>query len=224
MDQGWRERLWYRFNFWTLWPAFTLGFSFRSEGSRNVPPTGPLLILANHESFLDPPIIGLAVRRKIHYLARKTLFRNPLFGAYLRSMGSVPVDQEGVAKEGIRASIDLLQAGKALLIFPEGERSPEGAMLPFKPGIQLVLRKAQVPILPVGVAGAFESYPRSALLPSLCPFFLPANGAAVAVSVGKVIPAARYQGMERDHLLDYLFHEVQAQVRRAEKIVRKMNR
>ncbi len=220
--EGWRERLWYRFNFWTLYPAFTLGFSYRSEGSRYVPPNGPLLILANHESFLDPPLIGLAVRRKIHYLARKTLFRNPAFGAYLRSMGTVPVDQEGVAKEGLRTSIDLLQADKALLIFPEGERSPEGHMLPFKPGIHLVLRKVPVPILPVGIAGAFESYPRHALLPRLCPFFLPANGAAVAVSVGKVIPPAHYRAMEREELLTFLFDEVQAQVRRAEKILRKM--
>src|SRR5437016_4964293 len=148
--EGWRERLWYRFNFWTLFPSFTLGFSLRTAGSRNVPPDGPVLILANHESFLDPPIIGLAVRRKIHYLARKTLFRNPTFGAYLRSMGTVPVDQEGVAKEGLRTSVELLRAGKALLIFPEGERSPVGDMLPFKPGIHLVLRKAPVPILPVG--------------------------------------------------------------------------
>jgi 1-acyl-sn-glycerol-3-phosphate acyltransferase len=218
---GWRDDLWYRFNFWVLWPAFTLGFSLRTEGCRHVPRTGPLLILANHESFLDPPVIGLAIRRKIHYLARKTLFRPPAFAAYLRSMGTVPVDQEGVAKEGLRTSIDLLQAGKRLLIFPEGERTPTGHLLPFKPGIQLVLRKVPVPIVPVGVAGAYEAFPRHARLPRLAPLFWPANGASIAVSVGKPILPQRYQAVSRDGLLGFLFDEIQAQVRRAEKLVGK---
>jgi 1-acyl-sn-glycerol-3-phosphate acyltransferase len=216
-----RDRLWYRFNFFVLWPTFTLGFSFRSEGSRHVPRSGPVLLLANHESFLDPPLIGLAVRRKIYYLARKTLFRQATFGAYLRSMGTIPVDQEGVAKEGLRTSIDLLQAGKALLIFPEGERTFTGKMSPFKPGIQLVLRKVPVPIVPIGVAGAYEAFPRRAKLPRFSPLFWSSTGASVAISVGKPIPPQRYQAVGRDDLLDFLFQQVQAQVHRAEKLVRK---
>jgi 1-acyl-sn-glycerol-3-phosphate acyltransferase len=217
---SWREWLWHRLNFYAFWTAATLGFSFRSEGSRNMPRTGPVLLLGNHESFLDPPLIGLAARRRLYYLARKTLFRPPAFAAYIRSLGAIPVDQEGVAKEGLRLSIDLLRAGKALVIFPEGERTPHGEMLPFKPGIHLVLRKVPVPIVPVGVAGAFEAMPRTASFPRLSPFFLPSTGASIAVSVGKPIAPEHYQSMARDELLDFLFQQVHAQVHRAEKLTR----
>src|SRR5262245_20177566 len=106
---------WYRFNYLFLYPSFSLLWSFRSEGSRNVPRNGPVLILANHQSFLDPPLIGLAVRRRIWYLARKTLFDSAILARYMESMGTLAVDQEGVAKEGLRASVERLQAGKALL-------------------------------------------------------------------------------------------------------------
>src|SRR5262245_12817842 len=127
-----------------------------------MPATGPVLLIANHESFLDPLAVGLAVRRKVHYMARTTLFKPALFGKYLRSVGCVPVDQEGVAKEGLKTSLELLNAGKPLLIFPEGERSWQGTMQAFKPGILLLIKKAPVPIVPVGIAGAYEAYPRGA--------------------------------------------------------------
>src|SRR5438105_2458435 len=107
---SWRSRAWYDLNYCCVWLGYTLGFSYRSTGSHHMPRSGPVLLIANHESFLDPLAVGLAVRRKIHYLARKTLFKSALFGSYLHSVGSVPVDQEGVAKEGLKTSIDLLRA------------------------------------------------------------------------------------------------------------------
>jgi 1-acyl-sn-glycerol-3-phosphate acyltransferase len=215
------SELWYNFNFCLHYPLYTLLWSFRSEGSHHMPARGPVLVLANHESFLDPVGVGIAVRRRIWYLARKTLFKPTYFGRYLESVGCLSVDQEGVAKEGLRASVEVLQQGKALLIFPEGERTWTGEMNPFKPGIALVLRKAPVPIIPVGIAGAFEAYPRQAKLPSFSPLFWPATGAAMAVSVGAPIAPERYQGMPREELLSFLFDRVKAQVGRAEKMVRK---
>ncbi|MFO0879207.1 MAG: lysophospholipid acyltransferase family protein [Gemmataceae bacterium] len=209
---------WYQFNFGLAYMAYTFGLSFKSTGHHHMPRQGPVLVLANHESFLDPLAVGIAVRRQLNYLARKTLFNNPLFGAYLRSVGCVPVDQEGVAKEGLKTSIELLQAGRALLIFPEGERAWDGVMQAFKPGIQLILRKAPVTIVPVGVAGAHEAYPRGAKAPRLAPLVMPPNGAAMACSVGKPIPPERYKKMEREELLQFLFHAVKHEVDQAEKL------
>jgi 1-acyl-sn-glycerol-3-phosphate acyltransferase len=215
------SELWYQFNFCLCWTGFTFGLSFKSRGSHRMPREGPVLVLSNHESFLDPLIVGLGVRRRLNYLARKTLFTNPLFGKYLRSVGCVPVDQDGVAKEGLRTSIDLLKAGKTLLVFPEGERSWTGKMQSFKPGIALLLKKAPVPILPVGVAGAYESYPRGAAYPKLSPLFWPANGASVACSVGKPIAPEVYGKMDREELLDFLFRAVRDEVELAERLRRK---
>lgn len=215
------SELWYNFNFYCTYFGYTALFSLRTEGSRNVPRSGPVLILANHESFLDPVAIGIAVRRRIWYLARKTLFASPMFGKYLESVGCLPVDQEGVAKEGLRASMDCLQAGRALLIFPEGERTLTGEMNPFKPGIALVLRKAPVPIVPVGVAGMYEAYPRQAKFPKFSPIWWPWTGGGVAVSVGEPIAPEKYQGMQREELLNFLFDRIKAQAARAEKLVRK---
>src|SRR4051812_41364415 len=112
------SRLWYRFNFAGAWTAYTLALSFRSAGHHHMPTTGPVLILANHSSYLDPVAVGLAVRRQVYYLARKSLFRTGLFGSFLRSVGCIPVDIEGIAKEGVRASQEVLQAGHALVVFP----------------------------------------------------------------------------------------------------------
>jgi 1-acyl-sn-glycerol-3-phosphate acyltransferase len=220
MQPDWLYALWYELNFWTVYPGYLLGFSLRTEGSRHVPRSGPVLIIANHESYLDPVAVGLAVRRRIHYLARKTLFKG-LLGSFLHSVGCVPVDQEGVAKEGIKTSLGLLKAGRALLVFPEGERTLSGHMLPFKPGISLLIKRAEVPIVPVGIAGAYESYPRSRLLPSPSPLFWPATGGALAVSVGKPILPARLVGLSREQVLDLLFQEVKTVVDRAERLRRK---
>src|SRR6516225_6984602 len=114
---------WYQSWYVATWTAMTLAFSYRDAGSRNVPPRGPALLIANHQSYIDPLLVGLAARRHLTFLARKTLFRNRLFGAFLRSVNCVPVDQEGVAKEGLKTAVEKLQAGQAVLIFPEGERS-----------------------------------------------------------------------------------------------------
>jgi 1-acyl-sn-glycerol-3-phosphate acyltransferase len=94
-------------------------------------------------------------------------------------------------------------------------------MLPFKPGILLLMKKAPVPIVPNGIAGAYESFPRSQLLPRLSPLFWPATGADVAVSIGRPLLPAHFAKLGREEILKDLFHAVQAQVRRAERLRRK---
>src|ERR1019366_7778148 len=106
-----QERLrnsWYDFCYSVAWATMTTGCSYRSEGSRNVPRSGPVLLVANHQSLLDPPAIGLATRRRLCYLARKTLFKPPIVDAFLRSLKGVPVDQEGVAASGLKTVLEQL--------------------------------------------------------------------------------------------------------------------
>src|SRR5215468_8422770 len=90
---------WYEATYWLSALVMTTGFSLRTVGRRNVPRRGPALLLANHQSFLDPVLAGLAARRHLCFLARKTLFRNRAFGGIIRSLHAVPIDQEGVGKE-----------------------------------------------------------------------------------------------------------------------------
>jgi 1-acyl-sn-glycerol-3-phosphate acyltransferase len=212
---------WYDLNFSLIFAAYHLGWSYRSDGFRNVPKQGPLLIVANHQSFLDPLLVGLAVRLRLTYLARKTLFKNPIFGGFLRSVRCIPVDQEGVAKDGLIAVLDALKRGEPVLIFPEGERTPDGRMQPLRPGVHLLIKRGHCPVLPVGIAGGFDSWPRTAKLPTLSPLCLPATKGTVAAVVGQPIPPERFDKLSRQAVLDLLFHEIETLQDRAEKLRRK---
>jgi 1-acyl-sn-glycerol-3-phosphate acyltransferase len=218
----WAGPLWYEFCYVPTMACMTLGFSYRSEGRLAIPRSGPALLLANHQSYLDPPLVGLATRRHLRYLARKTLFRHRLLASLMLSLGAVPIDQEGVAKEGLRTIIDLLQQGQAVLVFPEGERTFTGAMQPFRPGIHLLLRRVPVPVVPVGIAGAYQALSRHRTFPRLSPLFCPATNAAIAVSVGKPLPGPYFAELPREQALRELFEAVQAAQQRAEKLRRKV--
>jgi 1-acyl-sn-glycerol-3-phosphate acyltransferase len=214
------QSLWYDSVFlashWTL----TLGFSLRTRGARHMPRHGPALVIANHQSFLDPVAIALAVRRQLVPLARKTLFHNPFFGALIRSLGAVPIDQEGVGKEGIRAIGEQLQKGRAVLVFPEGTRTPDGSLQPFRPGIHLLLRRAPAPIVPVGIAGAYDAWPATRGYPLATPLFLPRGRGTVAVAVGKPLAPQRYVDLPRQEALAELEDRVREVCAQAELIRR----
>ncbi|MBX9679458.1 MAG: 1-acyl-sn-glycerol-3-phosphate acyltransferase [Gemmataceae bacterium] len=198
-----------------------LGFSYRYEGIRNVPKSGPLLVLANHQSFLDPPMVALAFRRHLVFLARKTLFRNMFLGWLFRSLHGVPIDQQGVGKEGIRTVSEQLKMGKAVLVFPEGARSPNGLMQPLKPGIHLLIRKTRAPILPIGVAGPYDAFPVHQAIPSFAPLFLPARKGTCAVSIGKPFESDSLADMSRDDALQIISDRISEMQQRAEKIRRR---
>ena len=212
---------WYEVCRCHIMAGLTLGFSLRFEGGRNIPAEGPALLIANHESFLDPIAVGLTTTRQLCYLARKSLFTSPLFGSFLRSVGCVPVDQEGVAKEGLKAVLGLLSQGRAVLVFPEGERTTTGQMNPLKPGIQLLIKRTRAPIVPVGIAGAFDAFPRSRKFPRFSPLFMPAGRGTMAVSVGSPLDARHYLELPRDRLLVELQGAIQTMKDRAERLRRK---
>jgi 1-acyl-sn-glycerol-3-phosphate acyltransferase len=211
----------YNTTFLISYPLMTLGFSLRTAGSRHMPATGPVLLIANHESYFDPLLVGLAVRRQISYLARKSLFRNPAFAWLIRNLGAVPIDLDGMGREGLQISTDILKQENPLLVFPEGERSRLGHLQAFKPGMMLILKKCPVPVLPIGIAGAYESFPLHRKLPILSPLFWPANGGELAVSIGPVIDPRTYRGLPRETALQFFHDTVAEQISQAEKMLKR---
>jgi 1-acyl-sn-glycerol-3-phosphate acyltransferase len=127
--------------------------------------TGPVILAANHSSYLDPPLVGAGVKRDINYLARENLFRFPVVGTVLRSWNSVPVDREGGGAAGLRAILDRLLKGGAIILFPEGTRSRDGKLQPARSGIGLTVIKSEAPVVPARVFGTFEAYGRHMKLP-----------------------------------------------------------
>jgi 1-acyl-sn-glycerol-3-phosphate acyltransferase len=200
---------------------FTLGFSLRMQGQGNMLPDGPALIVANHQSFLDPLIIGLCARRPLVYLARKTLFKNPYFAAMIRSLNAVPIDQEGIGKEGIRVILEQLSRGRAVVVFPEGERTPHGDMLPLRPGIHLLIKRTRAPIIPIGIAGAFDAWPRRRAYPIPAPLAWPAGPGTISVALGKPLDAHFFAELPREQALRELFDKIHDEQVRAERLRRK---
>lgn len=214
--------LWYEWWCGVLTVYFTLGHSLRFSGRHNVPKTGPALLIGNHESYIDPLLVGVAAPRHLAFLARANLFHG-VFGRFLRSVNVHPVDQEGFAREGLKAMIELLGEGWPVLVFPEGERSMDGVMKPFRPGIHLILKKTHAPVVPCGIAGAYEALPRGRHppIPGHAPLFLPPGRSTIAVSIGKPLDGARFAKMPREQSLAHLFEEVKKMQEHAEHLRRR---
>jgi 1-acyl-sn-glycerol-3-phosphate acyltransferase len=213
-------RLWYDFTFWSSFTFFTFGFSLRRNGWGNVPKSGPLLLVANHQSMFDPVLVGLASRRYLSYLARKNLFDQPGLAPLIRSLNAIPIDR-GLGADGIKAVLSALGQGQAVLVFPEGERTPTGEVLPLKPGVSLLIKRVNCPIVPVGIAGAFAAWNRFIKIPRPSPLFLPPGPSTIAVSVGESINPSRYKGMSRDEMMADLHRALVTQFGEAEMLRRK---
>ena len=140
-------------------------FGWRVYNPERVPLEGPVILASNHASFLDPPLVGSRLRRGINYLARESLFRFPVLGWVLRKWNSVPVDREGGGAAGLRAILDRLLAGGAIILFPEGTRTRTGDLQPARSGIGLTVIKSAAPVVPVRVFGTFEAYGRHVPFP-----------------------------------------------------------
>jgi len=145
--------------------VFKLYFRWRVFNPERVPLEGPVILASNHASFLDPPLVGAGVKRGINYLARENLFRFPVMGWVLRNWQVVPVDREGGGARGLKAILDRLLDGGAIILFPEGTRTRDGKLQPARSGIGLTVIKSDAPLVPVRVFGTFEAYGRQMRLP-----------------------------------------------------------
>jgi 1-acyl-sn-glycerol-3-phosphate acyltransferase len=140
-------------------------FGIRVRGRENVPADGGALVMSNHQSHLDPVLVGLATDRRLNYLARQSLFGFAPFRWLIKSLDAIPLDREGLGLNGLKETLKRLKRGEMVLIFPEGTRTRDGEVGVFKPGFCALARRANVPLLPVGIEGSFDSWPRSRLLP-----------------------------------------------------------
>lgn len=141
-------------------------YHLRVEGAQTFPPGGALIV-ANHLSFLDPPLVGITAPEEIHFLARDTLFDSFLFGKMIAALNSHPVAQGGNQKAVFTAAEKILREEKKLLIFPEGARSLDGTLQPLQQGAAFLAIRSHVPIIPVWIEGTYEAWPRGTKYPKL---------------------------------------------------------
>jgi 1-acyl-sn-glycerol-3-phosphate acyltransferase len=134
-------------------------FRYRAVGVDHVPAEGAVLLAANHASALDPPAVGAAVPRPMHFMAKAELFRVPLLGALIRRLNAHPVTREGGDAAALRLALGLLRDGQALLVFPEGTRTRDGRLGPGKAGIGMLAAQAGAPVVPVYVSGSARALP-----------------------------------------------------------------
>jgi 1-acyl-sn-glycerol-3-phosphate acyltransferase len=163
-------------------------FRLETHGTENVPARGPLLIVANHSSVLDPPLVGGAAPRRLTFLAKAELFRVPGFGALIRRLGAQPLRRDGADASALRAAQRALHDGGALLVFPEGTRGDEGILRPAKPGAALLAMQTGVPVVPAYVSGSGRAWPRGRRLP---------RPAKVVVTFGAPFTFERAAGADR---------------------------
>ncbi len=181
------KKLIYRASTLALGGLFSLTCRVRLFGREHLPPRGPVLLASNHQSFLDPPLVGAMTGRPLHYMARDSLFRVPGLSALIRIHNAFPVKSNTTDLASFKTSIRILKSGGALLVFPEGTRSHDRTIAECQPGIIHLMRRANVPVLPVAIEGAFEAWPRSAILP---------KPARLWIQFGRLIGPTAFQGQD----------------------------
>jgi 1-acyl-sn-glycerol-3-phosphate acyltransferase len=140
---------------------------YRCPGRQNVPAEGPFILASNHISYADPPLLSLATRRPVSFVAKEELFRFRPFGALIGALNAFPVRRGTADRAAIRRAIAVLRAGRGLVIFPEGMRSHDGNLLQPELGIGMIALRSGAPIVPVGLVGTDRVMPRG------LPVFLP---------------------------------------------------
>lgn len=143
----------------------TLGWGLKTYGLSNIPRSGGVLLVSNHQSFLDPLVIAVHPTRPMSFMARSGLFTNPFFGWLIRNLNAFPIRQGESDVGAIRETVRRLQEGHMLNIFPEGSRTETGELQKIQHGAALVIRKAAVPVVPVAIEGSFDAWQRGKLLP-----------------------------------------------------------
>ena len=190
------NRKWYWLARWFCRTSAAILFRWRCYGLENIPKEGAFLLVSNHQSFLDPIFVGSRPKRHVCYLARDTLFKNWFFGPLIRSVYAIPVKREHGDLGAMRKVIEVLKEGDGVCLFPEGTRTHDGRIVPFRAGLGLLCRRGNAAIVPVLIDGAFDCWPRTQKIFRL--------GTEITVHYGKAISAQEVKEMGDEKLAELL--------------------
>ena len=194
--------IWWWVGYAMTWIVYRLLWRVRFHERARIPPSGPLLYVANHQSYLDPNLVGAFVgRRRFTPMARASLFDGLLLGWALRKVGVIPLEQGRGDVAAVRAALGELAAGRCVLIFPEGGRTPDGILAPFLRGVMVLLKRSRATVVPVAVEGTFDAWPMGRSRPRL--------GGFLGVMAGEPIEAQVLLSMETDEALAHLRRTVE---------------
>jgi len=151
--------------FWSVWCLRMAGIRLAVSGSDLVPPHGPVIYMGNHQGNFDIMALSLAIPRLFAWVAKEELFKVPLFGAAMRRAGYIPLDRSDGRKalKSMKLAAQRIASGASVVIFPEGTRTLDGSLLPFKRGAFMLAAKAGVPIVPFTINGSRAINPRNRL-------------------------------------------------------------
>jgi len=133
---------------------FSLAARWEIRGLEHIPETGGVIIASNHVSFWDPPMVGSALTRELHFLAKEELFSTPVLGTVIRGLNAIPIRRGTADLAGLSRAIEALKGGGGMLLFPEGSRMRDGELHPARPGVGLMAVQANVPIVPCYISGS----------------------------------------------------------------------
>ena len=181
--------------YWILWRlmywigklALWITGGLRIDGQENVPGTGGVIIAPNHLSIADPLPVGIGLTRTAYYMASTQVFAIPILRTVCKWLRAFPVKQDSPDRAALRKSEKLLEAGEALVIFPEGHVAETADMDPVQPGVIMLALRANVPVVPVGIVGTERIVPHGQFRPRRA-------GCPVLLRFGKPIPAAELSG------------------------------
>ena len=147
----------------------TLAFDLRVWGGDYIPAKGGAIVVSNHQSNLDPIILAVRVRRPMWFFAKAELFEKPWFARVIREMNAFPVRRGEADISAVKEAIRRVKEGQVLTVFPEGTRTRTGAIGPIQGGITTIIRRAEVPVIPVVIEGSHQAWPRGRKLPCTHP-------------------------------------------------------
>jgi len=142
--------------------VFSTWFRVKAEGRERVPKEGAVIVCSNHLSMWDPVILGYVMPRKLRYMAKAELFRIPLLRTLITKLGAFPVKRGVVGKETIRLSLDLLEKGEMILIFPEGTRNTDGRSAAKRGAVHLAF-KSGAAVVPAAITGTYRPFSKIAV-------------------------------------------------------------